>query len=277
MNAQSASGNRTTSVRTWVAGWVSEMLRPLLLAAFAMVAGAQARADAGEPVPVHYVKLTGSIGANERHRAAMRIQYDACVKVARSRGIEPIPLPGGDLPPFVQTYVMETYYAAHRTLTLEEFVLRDVDGPRCEIKSFVSHQQKLSWFGAYCDVMLEKNIAYSSCDRESLDASKTAPLRPRPIPTMVGGEYRTVAGVRCRVFRSTLPGETCVAQLDAAQATDPFPFSESPLSHTLPGLLLQLRGILVLDATEVRLNTKVPSTLFDLPAGVKVKSLNGKP
>ena len=242
-----------------------------------MVVGAQARADAGESVPVHYVKLTGTTEGNEPQRAAMRVQYDACAKVARSRGIEPVPLPKGEIPPFLQTVAMETYYAAHRTLTLAEFVLRDLDGPRCEIKSFVSHQQKLSWFGAYCDVKLEKNIAYSSCDRESLEASKTAPLRPHPVPTLIAGEYRTIAGVRCQVFRNAWPGEICVARLDAGQATDPFPFSESPNGETLPGLLLQQRNGLLVDATEVRLNTKVPSTLFDLPAGVKVKSLNGKP
>jgi hypothetical protein len=256
----------------------------------------------GQDVVVHYVHLTGHLFDNDAQRGFLQIDYDRCVTQHRMTGRPFKPLPPGGLPevPFPEDH--EIYYGENRSVVISSGKTHSIDSVDCSLKLTPNKYMTMPVGSGECSVNLLENTASGICKERKPGANDNAISdRPSSSPRFMGdlsavpparqaeilawaeriaarprapsteqstGEYRSVAGYRCAVYGEVKLVERCIAR-----PKSDFVFPPNSANAFIPGLLLQIRSPgMTMDAQEVTLNMKVSQSLFEIPAGVKVRT-----
>ncbi len=277
----------------------------MLLAIHANLAGASWHDEhAGNDVRAHHVHLSGHSADNEHQRQLLQEERQACAETNPLSGLPVAPLPAGGIPPIIHQSEVDIYYTDGRTATVTFQRRYSVNRVDCAIKTTDRHS--LNLFGnnvsETCTVDLIKRRANGTClsangkgkkqgieDSPGVDLSKVPPhlreqaksafdkiiQQKRQMPPAdslsATGEFRTIAGLRCRVHRhATLPLEKCIAHPDSL-----FPIPPSAYHIGLPGLLLYITigdQLPALTAGEVHLDIGLSAEAFAVPADVRIKA-----
>ncbi len=244
--------------------------------------GALATEAASGRLSAHHVHLLGSRGDNEVNKRDLLARYEACIVKGRLLGLAVEPLPAGGIPSIVSSEELDIYYARNRTLTITQGSLHSI-GYHCELTHLRHHMWLLRSGIGQCDVNLIERVGRNVCDGALHRAA--APRRPGPaaskgLSPSAEANQRIIAATPCTVqvvaTSEAGPLELCVADLRPAPARpiDPFPIPPAWLNSGLPGLLLSIRGPLMsVDADAVELNIQVDESMFDIPAGVTLRSV----
>lgn len=272
----------------------------MLLATCASVAGAAWHDEhPGNEVRAHHVHLSGHSANNESARQLMQQERQACAEINASLGNLVAPVTA--IPPIIDQQDVDIYYAAGLTATIISGRSYSLDRSNCAIEA--TDYSHLRLFGnnvsETCTVDLIKRRANGLClpakeegkrqnvaNSPGVDLSKVPPhlrddtqralaqlaQRKRHAPTngslQATGEFRTIAGTKCRVHRhASLPLEKCIAQPDSA-----FPIPPSSFHAGLPGLLLYMTigdQAPTLTASEVHLDIGLSAEAFAVPADIR--------
>ena len=259
---------------------------------------------AGNEVRAHHVHLSGHSADNERQRQLLWEDRQACAETNPLSGLPVAPLPAGGIPPIIHQAEVDIYYADGRTATVTFQRRYSINRVDCGVKTTDRHSLRL--FGKNvsetCTVDLIKRRANGTClpasskgkkqgieDSPGVDLSKVPPhlreqaksafdkiiQRKRQVPVEESlpatGEFRTIAGLSCRVHRhATLPLEKCIAHPEST-----FPIPPSVFHGGLPGLLLYIsvvNQLPALTASEVHLDIGLSAEAFAVPADIRLKA-----
>lgn len=265
-----------------------------------------ASADASQ-IEVHYVRLTGVGGENDRMRSALQDHQRACIDLKRSLG-QPAPVLGEGVPQDVTPVAVQIYDAANRTMEVIDTLHHRLSPMTCDVQ--VTKNRTLVFLSAAgrCEVDTANSVARGMCDMAAHEraprpdqATRRAPDMewgkvPAEVrrqlqmqsdatkPTVLGvpgglkktGEHRVVAGETCEVFQAVAPPLSyCMArpQRDSAgRFPQPAQLPGSGLGGGISGVLLEARNdILPLLAQELRWAQRVNADMFALPPGVVVQ------
>jgi hypothetical protein len=183
---------------------------------------------------------------------------------------------------FATYFDVEIYYAGNRTLTVLRTTGYRHDLRTCGIVETQATSLKFSSTEGICDVNMKARTARRNCDMQRhINA---------PLPLVLTGAVRAASPIRpivAREFASTqcipyLLGvlapfgdiEACISQPPIG-SRGPNPVAPEGTHLAAPGVLLQAKGPIDMQAVEVRWNLLVSSSLFSLPPGFDVKSAPG--
>lgn len=256
---------------------------------------------AGDEVRAHHVHLSGHSADNESARQRLLQERQACADINASLGNPVVPLPAEGIPAIVHHEEVDIYYAEGRTATVTSQRLYTLNRANCAIEA--GDTQLLHLYGRNvgetCTVDLIKRRANGLCLSENdkgqwqnaaespgVDLSKVPPhlrddaqralaqisKRKRHTP-MNGslpatGEYRTIAGYKCRVLRHpALAVEKCIASPESA-----FPIPPSKFNMEAPGILLYAtigEQVPTITADEVQLDIELSASAFAVPDDIR--------
>ena len=277
---------------------------PAPLALFLATCASQASAawhdqHAGDDVLAHHVHLSGHSADNEDKRHRLQQEQQACAGINASLG-KPVASSSG-IPPIIDQHDVDIYYTAGQTATITAGQRYVIDHDNCSVKALESHTLRLFGdnVGESCTIDLLKRRANGLClppnengkpqnvaESPGVDLAKVPPhlrddtqralarisKRKRHAPTNgslpATGEFRTIAGIKCRMHRHpSLPLEKCIAHPDSA-----FPIPPSSFHAGLPGLLLYMTigdQTPALTASEVHLDIGLSASAFTVPADIR--------
>ncbi len=255
----------------------SHVAQTLVAAAFLQLAHTAdaARHDEhpGPGVAVHYVRLSGHGGDNERRRRNWAVKQKACFDHNVSLGKPAVRVAPGDVPEIIQIHQFEIYYAAERTATLNDITLNEVDLGNCAPIEIKNRVLKLTSIVGECSIDLIRNVARGLCGRGPVALGRPHLPQP-PMARLATAEHRSFDGVTCQVQAAPLlKWQVCIAtpETNPRQRLDPHTIAAAPLNSGFPGILLELISQpLTLQAQEVQLNLSVAPELFEIPAGAIV-------
>lgn len=267
----------------------------------------------GEKIAVHHVRLTGHSGDNESDRKHLIEFREACEGLNRDMGKPVAPLPAAGYPDVIKPLELDVYYASNRIFRVTRTELYSVEVEDCSIARQEGEEIQVFSRAGMCRITLRKKRAGGQCDLAA--HARAAPIRAGEIPrtyqqaldiglsrmppeqrrkfeagaraagqqvqnppgTGPTSEFRTIAGLSCRVHRETLwNGERCIADPtpESVPGLDPYPIMAAAETLFFGGITLEARSqVLSLKAERVELSTQVPASLFEIPAGFKVNSL----
>ncbi len=254
---------------------------------------------AGDDVRAHHVHLSGHSADNEHKRLQLQQEQQACAEINASLGKPAAPSSG--IPLIIDQQDVDIYYTAGQTATLTAGRRYVIDRDNCSVKALESHTLRLFGdnAGESCTIDLLKRRANGLClppekkgkpqnvaESPGVDLAKVPPhlrddaqrtlarisKQKRHAPTNgslpATSEFRTIAGIKCRVHRhATLPLEKCIAQPDSV-----FPIPPSSFHAGLPGLLLYMtigEQAPTLTASEVHLDIGLRTEAFAVPADIR--------
>lgn len=264
----------------------------------------------GQKIAVHHVRLTGHSGDNASDRKHLIEFRQACENLNKEMGKPIAPLPAAGYPDVIKPIELDVYYASNRIFRVTRAELYSVDVKDCAITRSEGEQIQVFSRIGMCKISMREKLAGGHCD---LDAhARAAPIHAGDIPrtyqqaldiglskmppeqrrkfeasARVAGrqvqnppgtgptsEFRTIAGLACRVHRETLwDGERCIAEPtpESVPGLDPYPIMAAAENLFYGGITLEARSqMLSLEAEQVELSMQVPASMFAIPAGFKV-------
>lgn len=262
-------------------------------------------------VPVHYVRLTGYGGDNDVNRKNLITDQHACVRVLAAFGRSAKALAPNEVPAVIAVVETEIYYAANRTLTINQGILHAIDDDTCALIEIPHRIAKLASSIGRCDIDLIKKVARGQCDAAQHEQAIAHTTRVRPpkvdldkVPLAMRAqvkahierlqqlgqatpempeaaaseaERKVVAGMPCEVHRNDAVNVAlCIASRPASGTRPlvPYPIPIAPYNGGNPGILLETRSpAITQQAQQVRLNISVPRALFMIPADVTIKTI----
>jgi hypothetical protein len=238
---------------------------------------------------VHYVRLKGrkgdlALAVHEKNLAESMQQQCVPNQTFPERILNRDERFVDRFPEFASYFDIEIYYAANRTLTVTQRTDYGHDLRTCAVIESKSTTLKFSSAAGICDVNMKAKTARRNCDmQEHISAPLPLVLRglvhraepKRPLIT------REFASTQCIQYHlALLPPygdfEVCVAQ-PPRNGPGPNPVAPEGTHFAVPGVLLQAKGAIDMQADEVRWNLLVSSSLFSLPPGFDVRSLPSVP
>ena len=271
----------------------------------------------GSGVAAHYVRLSGFGGDNEVNSRNLLVTYKACAETQTAFGRPFESLPAQGLPAIVSTHDIEIYYSVNRTLTVKQGTLNSINSTTCALVATPHRFLELRSGAGRCDIDLLKNEAVGNCDAtahaqaapwsgarqagasmSAIDLGKVPAqtraqvqaqldrLKRRNAPASPNAgsnstESKEVANTVCKVYRNlAVMTELCIANPvpTALNPLAPYPIPAAPLNAGIPGILIAAKTpALTLVAREVRWNLSVSPSLFNLPATVRVRAMQGRP
>jgi hypothetical protein len=236
---------------------------------------------------VHYVRLAGrkgdlAIAVNEKNLAESAQQQCVPNTLIPERTMAQGERFVEQFPEFATYFEVEIYYAGNRTLTVIRSTGYRHDQRTCGIVETQATSLKFSSTEGICDVNMKARTARRNCDMQRhINA---------PLPFVLTGAVRAASPIRpivAREFASTrcipyLLGvlapfgdiEACISQPPSG-SLGPNPVAPEGTHLAAPGVLIQAKGPIDMQAVEVRWNLLVSSSLFSLPPGFDVKSAPG--
>lgn len=267
----------------------------------------------GDGVKLHHVALTGHGGDNDINRKNLQATYDACLKQGQLMGRAT--KSNESIPAIASKISVELYYTENRALEILDTLNHSINVLDCGVEPFPKKTWTLRSSAGICRVDLIKKIAEGMCDIQShqrasgagarvanaglptIDLSNIPPLARQQIEAamkanagLLAAGYSSpgfvntmqtisVAGMPCQIYlNSSLKQEQCMAALESTASSqfNPKTVATWGLNGGLKGILLQLKSpALTLQAQKIDLNLAVTPKFFDLPAGVKVTSIQG--
>lgn len=267
----------------------------------------------GDGATLHHVALTGYGGDNDVNRKNLQDTYDTCLKQGQLTGRAT--KSNESIPAIASQISVELYYSENRTLEILDTLNHSINVLDCGIEPFAKKIWTLRSSAGICRADLTKKIAEGMCDFQthqraigtgsratgqrlpSIDLSKLPPHARQQVETAMRAnaglstpdgalagfvntmQTTNVAGMPCQIYHhSSLKQEQCMATLEptASPQLNPKTVAIWGLNGTLNGILLRLKSpALTLQAKSVALNLAVTPKFFDLPAGVKVASIQG--
>jgi len=246
----------------------------------ASYAGARATDIAGSSA-MHHVHLTG-FGADNSHKRELLLQtYRACVGMNQSLQ-KPTKLLAPDaVPPVIQAFDINIYYASNRTLIDVKSTSYGIDSDDCGLYSWKNHNATLNSGIGSCDMDLVKKTAKGRCDANAHETASArygfedGEMKREPAKTTLESSLtKNIARTDCQVSQLKILGiEKCIAHPQSA-----FPIPASPYNFERAGLLLETTGpIMTIKADQVELNLALDTKLFSIPKDLAVRSLGVKP
>jgi hypothetical protein len=267
----------------------------------------------GDGVRSHYVALTGHGADNDANRKNIRAYYESCLKTIKLLGRTV--KSNESMPNIIHKISVEIYYAENRTLEILDNLYHSINVLDCGVESTQTKVWTLTSSAGICRANLIKNIAEGMCDFKAherargtgsrtdnaglhtIDLSKVPPHARAQVEAVMKAnagllagssapvgfvntmKTNNVAGVPCQIYQNeSLKIEHCMAAIDpkATPQLNPSTVGTWGLNGGLTGILLQLKSpALTLDAQTTAFNLSVTSKFFDLPAGIKVSSIQG--
>ncbi len=237
----------------------------------------------GNSLPVHYVRLEGTKGNQamataDRERAVAN--WRQCVPNAlfaprKASSDEQVV---GEFPRFVDYFDVEIYYAGNRTLTVTHQTSYAHDLRTCDIFQTKETRLRFRSVAGICDLSMKNKKASGQCDMQQ-HANAPPPLvltgGVKPADPRVPEQNRLVAVTLCRVYLLSVlqpfgEFEVCVANPSSSTVLEPQKVAPEGLHLAVPGVLLEAKGALDLQATQVRWGISVSPSVFSMAPGFAV-------
>lgn len=225
----------------------------------------------GTDIQVHRVVLKGQSSIEKSTRESLVQSQKGCQgKPQKLRATIPPPtvetVP--HVPDIVTPVTLDLYYSPTQTLTVSRQVNYRVDLGNCELVPSRNTTASFHSARGACTISLQapdqgycnEKVKALNLPIPSVNLPALAKAQNHAEQISRTDEVRTIANMQCALKRlPLLKHEVCIAQ-PTASPTSVFP---SGLNLTYPGLLLQARTAMDLDATEVQLGLTVPSGIYN--------------
>lgn len=269
----------------------SRFLALSALASLAVVNGVQAFAaeyphekPGAASAKGHWAHLEGHFGDNDKLRALLVKEVQECAATMQKAGVPHKAPQPDEIPALVQPMELDFYHAPNRVAKFQKGKVYGYNPIDCSLTELSSEKITIMSAKGICNIDMQRKFATGVCDKAvhagapqfvhvNYNMIATDPALKKMLPAATGGK-KSIAGLQCDVYEMTFPvqGSYCTSKSGSFLAT-----GVQSLNSNVPGLQLEVRTAdrENLVATQAKLDMPISDAVFQLPAGVKLRTLPG--